>query len=72
VNPGRLPQDFDFACGRGTGEGLELVRALLPRAGCSVRFEERAGQVAVELALEPPVIAEAALRTCSERERKSA
>ncbi len=54
--PARLPAGFDFALGRGTGTGLELVRAMLPSAGARVNFRQEGDEVVTELVLAPPVI----------------
>jgi two-component system, sensor histidine kinase PdtaS len=53
---GRLPQDFDFAAGRGLGTGLTLVKLLLPPAGASLSIANADGGVRAELRLTPPVL----------------
>lgn len=53
---GRLPQDFDFAAGRGLGTGLTLVKSLLPPAGASLSIANAGGGVRAELRLTPPVL----------------
>ncbi len=53
---GRLPQDFDFAAGRGLGTGLILVKSLLPPAGASLSIANADGGVRAELRLTPPVL----------------
>lgn len=53
---GRLPQDFDFAAGRGLGTGLTLVKSLLPPAGASLSIANAAGGVRAELRLTSPVL----------------
>jgi PAS domain S-box-containing protein len=59
VNPGRLPDNFDFPR-RGLGTGLGLARALAPAKGFGVTFEQMGDTVSVEVTLEPPVLATAA------------
>ena len=54
--PAQLPAGFDFALGRGTGTGLELIRAMLPSAGAELSFRQEGDEVVAELALDPPVI----------------
>ncbi|WP_123660502.1 PAS domain-containing protein [Pusillimonas sp. NJUB218] len=56
TNPGRLPDDFDFAAEQGIGTGLELVRSMLPANGATLTFANRAGFVETQLTLSPPVI----------------
>lgn len=53
---GRLPQDFDFAAGRGLGTGLTLVKSLLPPAGASLSIANADGGVRAELRLTSPVL----------------
>ena len=53
---GRLPQDFDFAAGRGLGTGLTLVKSLLPPAGANLSIANADGGVRAELRLTPPVL----------------
>lgn len=57
VNPGRLPDGFDFRQRRGTGVGLHLVGSLLPRQGARLSIRECAEGVETVLALDAPVIA---------------
>lgn len=57
VNAGRLPADFDFACRRGTGAGLDLVRSLLPRTGAALSLRDCSDGVEAVLCLQPPAIA---------------
>ena len=56
INPGRLPEGFDFATERCIGTGLELVHSMLPGRGASLSFNDRAGYVETRLLLSPPVI----------------
>jgi PAS domain S-box-containing protein len=53
---GCLPQDFDFAAGRGLGMGLTLVKSLLPPAGASLSIANADGGVRAELRLTSPVL----------------
>jgi PAS domain S-box-containing protein len=53
---GRLPQDFDFAAGRGLGTGLTLVKSLLPPEGASLSIANADGGVRAELRLTTPVL----------------
>lgn len=54
--PAQLPDGFEYALGRGTGTGLELIRAMMPSAGAQLSFRLEDDEVVAELALEPPVI----------------
>jgi PAS domain S-box-containing protein len=61
---GRLPEQFDFDAGAGLGNGLALVKSLLPSHGALLRFADAAdGGVQAELTLRPPVIKFAASET---------
>jgi len=55
-NVGQLSAQFDFAAGRGLGNGLELVRALLPERGLQLVYEAPDGRVEVQLLLYPPLL----------------
>jgi len=57
ANRGKLPKRFDFAAGRGLGNGLGLVRTLLDTPGGSLEFRSGRGRVEVKLALAPPLVA---------------
>jgi two-component sensor histidine kinase len=57
LNPGRLPEGFDFRAGRGIGVGLQLVGSLLPRRGAQLSIRNCAEGVETVLALDAPVIA---------------
>ncbi len=52
----RLPEDFDFATGRGLGTGLMLVKSLLPRAAAQLSIRTEPEGVVALLELEPPII----------------
>jgi PAS domain S-box-containing protein len=55
---GRLPAQFDFDNGVGLGNGLTLVKSLLPPNGALLHLANAAeGGVQAELTLRPPVIA---------------
>ncbi|MFI4939826.1 MAG: sensor histidine kinase [Burkholderiales bacterium] len=56
VNPGVLPENFDFLAGKGIGTGLDLVRSLLPPDGGALSFHTDNGHVKVILALSVPCI----------------
>ncbi len=56
VNPGMLPEGFDFFAAKGTGTGLELVRSLLPPKGSNLLFISDNGEVKAALALCAPSI----------------
>jgi len=57
INPDtRLPSGFDFSTGQGLGTGLNLVKSLLPDAGCQLHFSDDAIDVITELQLKPPII----------------
>lgn len=53
---GLLPQNFDFAAGRGLGTGLTLVKSLLPPAGANLSIANADGGVRTELRLTSPVL----------------
>ncbi len=55
-NPGRLPPDFDPARLPASVSGLSLVRALLPRRGARLSFEQIGPEVLCTLELMPPSI----------------
>ena len=56
-NPSKgLPDNFDFNTGRGTGTGLEILKALLPQKGAIFKLFEDAGYVVAELDLRTPVL----------------
>jgi PAS domain S-box-containing protein len=55
-NRGRLPPGFDFAAGRGMGNGLALARVLLPREGIRVEFEQSGEAVSTRLQVVHPTI----------------
>jgi PAS domain S-box-containing protein len=56
-NPGVLAApDFDFARGAGLGNGLRLIKALLPRRGAKLEIVQEGGQVVADLTLTDPVI----------------
>lgn len=57
TNRGRLPKRFDFATGRGLGNGLGLVRTLLDTPGGSLEFRDRRGRVEGTLKLAAPLLA---------------
>ena len=54
--PARLPAGFDFAQRSGCSTGLELLRALLPPEGATLRYREEGDDVVAELVLAPPVV----------------
>jgi PAS domain S-box-containing protein len=68
TNPGRLPKGFDFSAGRALGNGLELVRTLLPSPGASIEFNNGRSKVEVLVKLGPPLLAER--QTGSKRSRE--
>jgi PAS domain S-box-containing protein len=53
---GRLPENFDFAAGRGLGTGLTLVKLLLPPAGAHLSIANTGSGVRAELRLTSPVL----------------
>ncbi len=56
-NQGELvAPDFDFARGTGLGNGLSLIKALLPRHGARLEIVQEGGQVVADLTLTDPVI----------------
>ena len=57
VNPGRLPPGFNPASGNGNGNGLQLIRMLLPPRGARFNLCEQEGEVAAILRLAAPVVA---------------
>lgn len=55
VNPGRLPPGFNPATGSGNGNGLQLIRLLLPPQGTRFSLREQEGEVTATLRLTAPV-----------------
>lgn len=53
----QLPELFDFRTGAGLGQGLSLVRFLLPPRCCDLRFESSAQGVTAILTLDTSVLA---------------
>jgi PAS domain S-box-containing protein len=56
ANRGRLPAGFNQATGSGNGDGLQLIRMLLPPQGARFNLREQEGEVAALLRLTAPVI----------------
>jgi PAS domain S-box-containing protein len=57
ANPAEaLPAGFDFDAGKGIGQGLKLVRAMVPKKDMHVHFEHRNGSVSATITLRPPII----------------
>jgi PAS domain S-box-containing protein len=56
INPGRLPDGFDFGAGVEIGTGLSLVRTLLPAAGVELSFADDDDSVQVQMHLSAPVL----------------
>jgi PAS domain S-box-containing protein len=63
VNPGRLPPGFNPATGSGNGNGLQLIRMLLPPQGARFNLCEQEGEVTAILRLAAPVIVPLPLKT---------
>jgi PAS domain S-box-containing protein len=61
INPGALPDGFDFDKGVGLGTGLGLVRALLPKPGMTIEFRQIGASVEVEMIIEAPVLTPSAI-----------
>jgi PAS domain S-box-containing protein len=66
-NAGRLPEGFDFQSLPPGVTGLSLLKALLPRRGCQIRFSERVDAtnqhwVEVDLILAPPALRSSAMQ----------
>jgi two-component sensor histidine kinase len=55
-NPGLLPLDFDFDAGTKTGNGLGLIRSLLPRRGAGVALVQEDDCVLASLTLRAPEV----------------
>lgn len=55
--PARLPRGFDFARGKGIGNGLELVASLLPSKGAELLIRQDGEDVEAGLTLSAPVLA---------------
>lgn len=53
-NPGTLPADFDFASGTRLGNGLGLIRSLLPRRGAAIELIQQGDRVIAALTLRAP------------------
>ncbi len=56
VNRGRLPPGFNPATGSGNGNGLQLIRLLLPPQGTRFSLREQEGEVTAILRLTAPVV----------------
>ncbi len=56
ANRGRLPPGFNQATGSGSGNGLQLIRMLLPPQGTRFSLREQGGEVTAILRLTAPVI----------------
>lgn len=57
TNPAEaLPPQFDFDAGKGIGQGLKLVRAMVPKKDMRIHFDSGNGEVSVVIALWPPII----------------
>jgi two-component sensor histidine kinase len=56
VNTGMLPADFDFSGGKGVGNGLGLVRALMSPKGMTLTFCTSANEVEAQIELVAPVV----------------
>lgn len=61
INPGALPDGFDFDRGVGLGTGLGLVRALVPKPGMTINFRQVGANVEVEVIIEAPVLSPATI-----------
>lgn len=51
-----LPADFDFSAGTGMGQGLKLVRALMPKNNMQINYDFQNGDMSVMISLRPPII----------------
>jgi two-component sensor histidine kinase len=58
LNPGRLPERFDFAARNGIGVGLRLVCSLLPPRGASLSIRQAGEDVEALLLIERPIVFE--------------
>ena len=56
VNPGELPEDWDYRAGQGIGTGLDLVRHMLPRQGADLSIVEVQGRIIATLSLRSPLV----------------
>lgn len=54
--PANLPPGFDLPSSKGTGTGLELLKALLPRKGAALEYRQEGDAVVAQLVLEAPVV----------------
>jgi two-component sensor histidine kinase len=54
-NRGELDKNFDLSQGVVLGDGLELVKVLLPSQGANLRYSSGSGDVQATLELTPPV-----------------
>ena len=52
----KLPVNFNFSKGTGLGDGLNLVRSLLPEKGAAIEFEYAAGSLSTILCLGYPIL----------------
>ena len=56
INPGRLPDEFDYETGKGFGTGLELAFAMLPGKGAKLKLNQQHDEVVAELEIGPPLL----------------
>ena len=54
--PARLPPGFDWASNHGLGNGLQLLKALLPRKSATLEYRQEEDTVVAELILEAPIM----------------
>ena len=56
-NPAQAPApEFDFNYGKGVGQGLKLVRALMPKENMQIKFDFEDGNMTATITLSPPII----------------
>ncbi len=59
VNPGELPENWDYRAGKGVGTGLDLVRHMLPRQGADLSIVEVERRIIATLSLHSPLVSSA-------------
>jgi len=56
INPGILPDDFDYLTRNGFGSGLELATAMLPSHGAKLKIFQQDNNVIAKLIIGPPLL----------------
>lgn len=56
INPGRLPENFNYDTGSGLGTGLGLLKAMLPRKGAKLSIKNINNEVIAQLTICTPLL----------------